>query len=54
MKLKMTGYERTTMRYVSAEELKRVSSGNSMGYFKSDIDWNDSDDPITVTIVNTT
>ena len=54
MKLKMTGHDRTTMRYVSAEELKRVSDGNSMGYFKSDIDWNDSDDPIVVTIVNTT
>ena len=54
MKLKMTGHEKTTMRYVSAEELKRVSDGNSMGYFKSDIDWNDSADPIVVTIVNTT
>ncbi len=54
MKLKMNGHERTNLRYVSAAELKRVSDGNSMGYFKSAIDWNDADDPIVVTIVNTT
>ena len=55
MKLKMTGHDKTKTRYVSAKELKKVSDGvSSQGYFHSDIDWNDADDPIVVTITNTT
>ena len=54
MKLKMTGHDKTTVKYVSVGELKKVSGGNSKGYFDSDIEWNDGGDPITVTIKNTT
>jgi len=54
MKLKMTGHDTTKTSYVTAEELKKVSNGvSSKGYFGSDIDWNDSDDPIVLTIKNT-
>ena len=53
MKLKMTGQNTTSVRYVTAQELKKVSSGNSKGYFDTDIEWNDKEDPITVTFKNT-
>ena len=53
MKLKMTGHDKTGTRYVSAEELKKVSGGNSKGFFDTDIQWNDAKDPITVTFKNT-
>jgi len=54
MKLKMTGHNTTKTSYVTAEELKKVSNGvSTKGYFDSDIDRNDSDDPIVLTIKNT-
>jgi hypothetical protein len=53
-KLKMTGHDKTTKKYVSAEELKKVSGGNSKGFFATDTNWNDSGDPIVVTFTNTT
>src|SRR5262245_49037851 len=54
MKLKMTGHDKTDTKYVTAKEVKKVSDGaSSKGYFHSDIDWNDSGDPIELTITNT-
>src|SRR5215471_18606017 len=55
MKLKMTGHDKTNTRYVTAEEVKKASNGvSTKGYFDSDINWNDSGDPIVLTITNTT
>jgi hypothetical protein len=55
MKLKMTIPSTTTTNYVSAKEVKKKSDGISdKGYFFGEIDWNDADDPIVVTVKCTT
>jgi hypothetical protein len=54
MKLKMSGHDKTSTKYVTPEELKKVSGGNTKGWFDSYIEFNDSGDTITVTITNTT
>jgi hypothetical protein len=55
MKLKMTIPSSTTTSYVSAKELKKKSDGISdKGYFFGEVEWNDSDDPIVVTVKCTT
>src|SRR5215475_1940011 len=43
-----------TMKYVSAEDLKKVSGGNTKGYTSCEFEWKDSNDPIVVTVKCTT
>ena len=54
MKLNMTGYDKTAKKYVSADALKKVSNGNSKGYFETEVEYEDASDPIVVKFKNTT